>query len=135
MYIAIDFDGTIVDHVFPEVGDPVPGAVEWIKKFKDAGAILILWTVRSDGAMYGDVLTQALKFCEENELKFHFVNQSPEKWSDSNKAFANVYIDDSAFGCPLIENPRHKGRPYVDWEKVGPAVLSMIPPPRRGPYD
>jgi hypothetical protein len=114
----------------------VPGAVEWITKFRQAGAILILWTVRSDGERYGDVLSQALKYCEENQLKFHFVNQSPEKWSDSNKAFANVYIDDAGFGCPLVENPKPNGRPYVDWEIVGPKVLSMIPPPPpRSPYD
>ncbi len=130
MYIAIDFDGTIVEHCFPEIGEPVPGAIEWIRKFRDAGAILILWTVRCDGERYGDVLTQALKFCEENDLKFHLVNQSPERWSDSNKAFANIYIDDAAFGCPLIENPRPRGKPYVDWDKVGPAVFSKIPPPR-----
>ncbi len=133
MYIAIDFDGTIVEHRFPEIGEPVPGAIEWIKKIKEAGAILILWTVRSDGERYGDVLTQAKNYCEENGLKFHFVNQSPEKWSDSNKAYANIYIDDAGFGCPLIEPPERGRRPYVDWEQVGPAVLKKIPPPM-GPY-
>ena len=135
MYIAVDFDGTIVDHRFPELGEPVPEAIEWIKKFKEAGAILILWTVRHDGERYGDVLTQALNFCEENGLKFHFVNESPQKLSDSPKAYANIYIDDSAFGCPLLENSRPKGRPYVDWSIVGPSVLAKIPPPARSPYD
>ncbi len=49
MKVAIDFDGTIVEHKFPEVGKPVPGAIEWMKKWQDAGAQLILWTMRSDG--------------------------------------------------------------------------------------
>ena len=135
MYIAVDFDGTIVDHVFPELGEPVPGAIEWIKKFKEAGAILILWTVRSDGDRYGDVLTQALNYCEENGLKFRFVNESPEKWSDSNKAYADIYIDDAGIGCPLVNNPRPNGRPYVDWSIIGPDILSRIPRPPRSPFD
>ena len=135
MYIAVDVDGTIVDHVFPELGEPVPGAIEWIKKFREAGAILILWTVRCDGERYGDVLTQAQKYCEDNGIKFKFVNEGPQKWSDSNKVFADIYIDDAAYGCPLVENPRPKGRPYVDWSIVGPEVLAKIPPPARSPFD
>ncbi len=58
LYIAVDFDGTIVDHQFPEIGKAVPGAFDWLKRFKEAGATLILWTMRSDGQEYGDVLTQ-----------------------------------------------------------------------------
>ena len=80
--------------------------------------------------MYGETLTAATNFCEEHGLKFHLVNKSPGKWSQSNKAYANIYIDDSAFGCPLVQNPRKGGKPYVDWDQVGPAVFKMIKPPR-----
>lgn len=128
MIIAIDFDGTICDHQFPKIGEPVPGAIEWITKFRDAGAILILWTMRSDGDTYGDSLTEAVNFCTEHGLKFDFVNESPQRWTSSKKAYANVYIDDSAFGCPMAENPRKGGRAYVDWDVVGPAVFKMIKP-------
>jgi len=46
MIIAIDFDGTIVDHRYPDVGEPCPGSFEWMRKFQAAGAKLILWTMR-----------------------------------------------------------------------------------------
>ena len=134
MYIAIDFDGTIADYRFPEIGEPVPGAFDWMQQFRQAGATLILWTVRSDGERYGPVLTEAKQFCEDQGVKFLYVNEGPEKISSSNKVFANLYIDDSAFGCPLIENPRKGGKPYVDWDQVGPAVLKQIRPPR-SPFD
>ena len=124
-YIAIDFDGSIVDHMFPSVGNPVPGAVEWIKKFYEAGATLILWTMRSDGPE-GDFLTDAINYCEENDLNFAFYNENPQNWTTSPKAYAHQYIDDAAFGCPLKENPRFGGRPYVDWDIVGPAVLEFL---------
>ena len=123
MYIAVDFDGTIVEHKFPKIGNPVPGALEWLKRFKEAGATLILWTMRSDGQSSGDVLTQAVEFCKENGVEFDFVNKHPQKWTTSPKAYAHIYIDDAAFGCPLTYE---KERPMVNWEVVGPQVLSMI---------
>lgn len=126
--IAIDFDGTIVEHVFPEIGKPVPGAFKWLKKFQKAGARLILWTMRSDGQDAGDVLTQAVEFCREHGVEFFGVNCNPEQssWTTSPKAYAQIYVDDAAFGCPLRENPRMGGRPFVDWDAVGPSLLTTI---------
>lgn len=128
MNVAVDFDGTIADHVFPDIGKPVPGAFKWLKRLQKAGARLILWTMRSDGQKHGDVLTAAVEFCREHGIEFFGVNGNPEQatWTTSPKAYAQVYIDDAAFGCPLRENPRAGGRPYVDWEQVGPAVLELI---------
>lgn len=129
MNIAIDFDGTIVEHKFPRVGEPVPGAIEWMRKFQEAGARLLLWTMRSDGQENGDVLTQAVKHCENFGIKFFGVNENPEQvtWTKSPKLYAHLYIDDAAFGCPLI-HPGEGQRPYVDWEAVGPAVMAMLTP-------
>lgn len=124
MYIAVDFDGTIVEHKFPGIGAPVPGALEYLKQFKEDGAKLILWTMRSDGSEYGDVLQEAVDYCRENGLEFDHINENPQDWTTSNKAYAHVYIDDAAFGCPLIQ-PAGR-RPYVNWEKVGLTVLAMI---------
>ena len=125
--VAVDFDGTIVEHVFPDIGKPVPGAFKWLKKIQKAGARLILWTMRSDGQSSGDVLTQAVEFCAKHGIEFFGVNQNPEqKWSTSPKAYAHIYIDDAAFGCPLVESKRCGGRPMVDWDAVGPKVVEMI---------
>ena len=130
MFIAIDFDGTIVDHRFPEIGEPNPGAIDWMKRFQEAGARLILWTMRSDGAMKnGDerpVLTEAVEYCRVNGVEFHGINENPQDWTTSPKAYAHTYIDDAALGCPLRENPRMGGRPFVDWDAVGPRVMEMI---------
>lgn len=125
--IAIDFDGTIADHRYPDIGDEVPGAFDWMKQFVEAGANLILWTIRCDSEGEGPVLTDAVEFCRSRGVEFYGVNENPrQEWSKSPKAYAHVYIDDAAFGCPLLENPRLGGRPFVDWERVGPAVMKMI---------
>jgi len=123
MLIAVDFDGTIADHCYPEIGKPVPGAFEWLKAFKQAGASLFLWTMRD-----GDYLVDAIEFCKKHGVEFdgHNNNPSQSTWTTSPKCYAHLYIDDAAFGCPICENPRMGGRPYVNWDVVGPQVLDMI---------
>lgn len=125
--IAIDFDGTIVEHVFPEIGKSVPYAFEWMKKWKEAGARLILWTMRSDGQDVGEVLTDAVNYCLANGVEFDAVNCGigDRTWTTSPKAHAHIFVDDAAFGCPLIPATTTT-RPMVDWSIVGPAVLREI---------
>lgn len=135
MIIAIDFDGTIVEHAFPEIGRPVPGAIRWMKRFQELGARLILWTMRSDRGAGGphDVpeepyLFEAVAYCEQNGVTFWAVNGNPQQssWTESPKAYAHLYIDDAAFGCPLTESKRMGGRAMVDWDVVGPEVESLL---------
>ena len=117
--IAVDFDGTIVEHAYPEIGKDV-GALPWLRMFADSGTELILWTMRS-----GDTLEQAVDYCDQGGVRFFGVNSNPSQggWTKSPKAYANLYIDDAAFGCPLVYP--ESGRPYVDWNVVGPAVLEQ----------
>lgn len=125
--IAIDFDGTIAWHEYPDIGDPVPGAFEWMKRFQAAGASLRLWTMRSDTEHHGPTLTQAVAFCQKNGIEFDHVNHDPNQtaWTSSPKLYSQIYIDDAAFGCPLIvEIGQYK--PAVDWATVGPKVLILI---------
>lgn len=125
MVIAIDFDGTIVDHRFPYIGQPVPGAFKWMRRFQDLGAKLILFTMRSDGrADGGNYLRDAVDFCRERGVEFWGVNGNPEQhtWTGSPKAYAHTYIDDAAVGCPLLDPIREGGRKIVDWETLGPWI-------------
>lgn len=120
--IAVDFDGTIVEHKFPAIGQPVPNAIEWIKKWSEKGAKIILWTVRS-----GDYLEHALDYVAQNEIELFGVNKNPEQqhFSHSPKAYAAIYVDDAAFGCPLHQ-PTGFDSPVVNWNVVGPDVLQKI---------
>jgi hypothetical protein len=132
--IGVDFDGTLAEHEFPDIGLPVPGAFEWLKKFQAAGAKLMLWTMRSDGRVAdgspenGPVLTEAVEFCRKHGVEFWAVNENPEQrsWTGSNKQYAHAYIDDAAVGCPLRPSRRAGGRPMVDWDVVGPMVMELL---------
>jgi hypothetical protein len=120
-FIAIDFDGTCVTHEFPKVGKEVPLAVLTLKELVEAGAQLILWTVRSE-----DTLEDACDWFEERGLPLAGVNENPTQsnWSKSPKAYAPIYIDDAALGCPLIFPV--EGRPYADWVKVRRMLLLPV---------
>ena len=114
MKIAIDFDGTCVDHLFPIVGESVPHAVEVMKRLQEKGDRLILNTMRDDR-----YLEDALAWFAENEIILYGIQTDPDQqhWTRSRKCFANAYIDDLAIGCPLIHPPGFS-RPCVDWLAV-----------------
>jgi len=122
MYICIDFDGTIVDHTYPSIGQPVPQALEWMTKWFDAGAFLILFTMRSDKS-----LQEAVDYLTTNNVKLFGINNNPTQctWTASPKAYAHVYVDDAAYGCPLVEIPTFNRR-CVDWSVVGPDIHDRI---------
>jgi hypothetical protein len=127
MIIAIDFDGTLVDHRFPDIGEEAPGAFDWLKRFKAAGAKLMLWTMRSDGREDGgNYLTDAVEFCRARGVEFWSANVNPEQhtWSGSHKQYAHVYIDDAAACTPMRE--LGSGRKVVDWSVVGPIVMEQL---------
>lgn len=127
--IAVDFDGTITLHEFPKIGPACPGVFKWLKEFQRLGARLILWTMRSDGPDEDRrVLSEAVAFCKENGVEFWGVNSNPQQhsWTCSSKQYAHLYIDDAAFGCPLVKPEESYRRPYVDWDVVGPAVVEYI---------
>ncbi len=97
MKIAIDFDGTIVEDAFPDIGRPMLFAFETMKELQKQGHQLILWTYRS-----GEELKEAIEFCRNNGIEFYAVNQSyPEEQyygETSRKIHAHVFIDDRIVG-------------------------------------
>ena len=113
MIIALDFDGTVVTHEYPYVGEDI-GAVPVLKELTDAGHQLILFTMRS-----GKLLDEALAWFERNGIELFAVNENPEQksWTSSVKVHANIYIDDCALGCPIRFEDGVR-RPFVDWQKV-----------------
>ncbi|UTW62028.1 hydrolase [bacterium SCSIO 12741] len=71
MVIAIDFDGTIVEDRYPEIGEPKIFAFETLNEMIKARHQLILWTRRE-----GQLLEDAVEFCRENGIEFYSVNHS-----------------------------------------------------------
>lgn len=98
MIIAVDFDGTIVEHQYPKIGPEVPFAIDSLKRLQREGRHqLILWTVRE-----GELLEDAIKFCRKRGLEFYAINKNfPEENVETKgcrKVNAELYIDDRNLG-------------------------------------
>lgn len=127
--VAVDFDGTIVQHQFPKIGFEAAGAFRWLQRFKELDAELILWTIRADDSKHGSVLTQAVEHCRANGVEFDTVNvkKGQHHWTSSVKLHADIYIDEASLGCPLCPPESYENaRPYADWSVIGPAVESKL---------
>lgn len=98
MTIAVDFDGTIVRHRYPKIGDEIPFATETLRLLLRDRHRLILWTVRE-----GRLLDEAVEWCRARGVEFYAINRDfPEEDATgsgfSRKIKADLFIDDRNFG-------------------------------------
>ncbi len=98
MTIAIDFDGTIVEHRYPEIGAEIPFAIETLKMLINDRHRLILWSVRE-----GELLDEAVEYCRKRGVEFYAINKDypEEKTTDRNfsrKLKVDLFIDDRNLG-------------------------------------
>ncbi|MBR3884219.1 MAG: hypothetical protein IKJ31_05615 [Bacteroidaceae bacterium] len=98
MIIAVDFDGTIVEHKYPEIGKEIPFATTTLKMLMKEQHHLILWTVRK-----GKTLDEAVAWCKERGVEFYAINKNypeekVEEGGEYSKINADLFIDDLNLG-------------------------------------
>ena len=98
--MAVDFDGTLCQDKYPEIGEPKEDIIELVKSYQRQGWRLILWTCRTD-----EYLEAAVNWCKEHGLVFDAVNTNiPEVKAlfggDTRKVFADKYLDDKNIIVP-----------------------------------
>ena len=99
MKIAVDFDGTIVEHRYPEIGRELPFATQTLRQLIKDRHQLILWTVRER-----HLLDEAVEWCRERGVECWAINKDfPEEDTTKNQVFsrkikADVFIDDCMVG-------------------------------------
>ena len=118
--IALDFDGTVVTHAYPEVGEDI-GAVAVLKELVAQEDKLILWTMRS-----GTLLEDAVAWFKKHDIPLWGINENPsqKEWTESPKLHADLLIDDSALGWPtcFLDGER---RPAADWRRIREKLVRM----------
>lgn len=108
--IAVDFDGTLYTDDYPDIGYPIWRTINYCKKEKENGAILILWTCRS-----GQDLVEAVELCERIGLTFDYVNENAKEnirafgGRDNRKIYADEYIDDKAINVRDLPQEPYNG--------------------------
>lgn len=104
--IAVDFDGTLVEDRFPEIGEPREWVWDDVFEAQKIGAKIILWTSRDN-----ERLKAAVEFCTNRGLHFDAINDNLDECkvmfdNDTRKVFADEYWDDKA----VVRYCREKGR-------------------------
>ena len=91
MIIAVDFDGTIVEHKYPKIGSEIPFATDTLKMLIKDGHQLILWSVRE-----GELLQEAVDWCHERGVDFWAVNKDyPEEEKEKNMERMPIFNQDN----------------------------------------
>ena len=98
MIVAVDFDGTLHDGEYPQIGEIMPGAAKAMQALHDDGHTIIIWSCRA-----GDRLNEMLDWLDAEEIPYDYVNEHASEvietfHSDSRKVYADVYIDDHNIG-------------------------------------
>lgn len=122
IYVALDFDGTMVRHEFPKVGKDI-GAETVLKELINSFDVqYILFTMRD--AKY---LEDAVQWFKDKNIPLFGINTNPtqKSWTKSPKAFADIYIDDLGIGIPTKKDQDYKV-PYVDWQKLKPILVEKL---------
>ena len=109
LVIAVDFDGTLCEHRFPEIGKiniVHENVIKYIRKQKEYGCTIILWTCRED-LPERKYLTEAVEFCKKNNIPVDYVNEYPMPGFEgfaTRKVCADLYIDDKALNVDWFED-------------------------------
>lgn len=104
--IAVDFDGTLFESNYPDIGRPIRKVIKWCRQRKREGCCLILWTCRE-----GEALEEAVDACRSVGLEFDYINQNAPEiielhgGSDCRKIYADIYLDDHAIDVDSIAYP------------------------------
>lgn len=121
--VCIDFDGTLYLNGFPDIdkGSFAKNAINSVKKIKDSGWYVILWTCRE-----GKYLEDAINVCNRVLIEFDCINENVANqevidkmgFCDCRKVFADIYIDDKNLYHVLNNKP-------FDWLKIADDLVSL----------
>lgn len=116
--IAVDFDSTLcITDGYPNILRPNGDCFYILRKWQDMGCKILLHTMR-----HGKDLEAARVWCANCKFFFDGVNRNPENDERdpeaTEKMYAMFYIDDKAFGTPLIRSRYEKVKDHVDWEEI-----------------
>ena len=119
--IAVDFDGTLCEYAFPEIGEPKHLVISFVKQHAARGTKIILWTCRENGTRRA-LLDEAVAFCAAHEIPLYAVNENPANTyagqygveRAGRKVFADLYIDDKALNVAEVEGNMKIAARFLD---------------------
>lgn len=135
MIIAVDFDGTIVEHAYPKIGKERPFATATLRQLLKDGHLLVLWSVRE-----GKLLEEAVEWCKERGIVFYAVNKNADEEGTeaadnpnySRKLKVQLFIDDRNLGgVPDWEVIHQVITENLTFEEYYRRQFTQQPPPKK----
>ena len=118
--IAVDFDGTIVEDQYPQIGPLMPAAREVLRQYREMGGQIILWTCRT-----GADLAKACLFLAQNGIKVDSINAHiPERLEMFKREYPNIPecdVECRKIPADMYIDDRNPGG--VDWEVVAELLM------------
>ena len=101
---AVDFDGTLCEENYPNIGKPHLDRIKYLIRLQKEGNKLVLWTCRC-----GEYLNEAVEWCKNHGLTFDAINENlPERieqyGGDCRKLSADYYIDDKNISLSMFDS-------------------------------
>lgn len=126
--IAVDFDGTLCEDAYPEIGAVKPGAVEALRQLRAAGFFILIWSCRTcswDAHLYPsdpdlhpydrEPVQAMVAWLEANQIPFDAIDDGQR-----GKPNAAFYIDDK--GVRFNNN----------WEGIADGICAAAAPATHG---
>lgn len=123
---AIDFDGTLVENNWPDIGKTNRDVLKAVQNLEKAGDKWILWTMRS-----GKPLEDAKEWCRKHNIHPIAVNDNDPKLiedfgNNPRKVYADWYIDDHNLNMLNFANIYDNTYPYASLTLYGKELRARI---------
>lgn len=122
-FVAVDFDGTLCTNAFPEIGEPNPVVIGYVRKLAEEGSKIILYTSRENGTR--KLLDEAVAFCKAQEIPIHAVNENP--WNPYAATIA-LYAALTVAGIMLFRAGAAVAYAERGYNAVGGEVFALLLP-------
>jgi len=99
--VAFDFDGTLCENRFPEIGEPKKEMIKLLEIFHENNWNIIIWTCRSN-----EYQEKMGKWLDAKNIPYDYINENPDTYfkNESRKIYADIYIDDKAVFTWSVES-------------------------------
>ena len=111
----LDFDRTIQESAYPEIGILNEGCIEFVLELKNKGYKIVLNTYRSN--LENGSLERAVNFIEKHFAVDEILSQklNPGTFCIENQ---DLFVDDEAKGIPLKKSEKFLGAMIVDFNEL-----------------
>jgi hypothetical protein len=123
MRICLDFDHTLFMNDYPNVGNPVPHAIDAVRTLKSEGHYIIVASGRANRSERSGPDRKLGIWRMVHALRVHGVPYDEIDDGSQGKILADLYVDDKSLGAPLTV---FENKYVIDWYVAIPMIEHLV---------